>query len=89
MIDYKKAEQAKKLLKESGVDYVLGYVDEDNVAKGNVEGTVLMIAYCAIAIMRTIGEPIRDKHGDKAVVETLHNITMEALQQIYSDSKKE
>lgn len=28
MIDYKKAEQAKRLLDESGVDYVLAYVNE-------------------------------------------------------------
>lgn len=30
MIDYKKAEQAKKLLEESGVDYVLAYVNGEN-----------------------------------------------------------
>ncbi len=29
MIDYKKAEQAKRLLDESGVDYVLTYLNED------------------------------------------------------------
>lgn len=29
MIDYKKAEQAKRLLDESGVDYVLAYLNED------------------------------------------------------------
>ena len=32
MIDYKKAEQAKKLLDESGVDYVLGYDNGESVS---------------------------------------------------------
>lgn len=89
MIDYKKAEQAKKLLEESGVDYTLAYIDENNTATGNVQGTVLKATYCAIAIMQAIGEPIREKHGDKAAVATLHTITMKALQLIYKDSKKE
>lgn len=35
MIDYQKAEQAKKLLEESGVDYTLAYIDENDKAAGN------------------------------------------------------
>ena len=38
MIDYKKAEQAKRLLDESGVDYVLAYVNESGGAAGQVQG---------------------------------------------------
>ncbi len=88
MIDYQKAEQAKKLLEESGVDYTLAYIDENDKAAGNVQGTVLKATYCAIAIMRAIGEPIRDRHGDKAAVATLHNMTMKALAMIYRDDDK-
>ena len=89
MIDYKKAEQAKKLLEESGVDYTLAYIDKNNKATGNVQGTVLKATYCAIAIMQAIGEPIREKHGDKAAVATLHNMAMKALAMIYRDDDKE
>lgn len=38
MIDYKKAEQAKKLLDESGVDYVLAYAKENGCTAGQVQG---------------------------------------------------
>ena len=65
MIDYKKAEQAKKLLEESGVDYVFAYVDDNGKIIGNVQGTVLKAKYCAVAIIQAIGEQICDSHGDK------------------------
>ena len=67
MFDYKKAEQAKKLLEESGVDYTLAYVDENNVVIGNVQGSALKATDCAIAIMQAI------KRGDKAAVATLRD----------------
>lgn len=44
MIDYKKAEQARKLLDESGVDYVLAYLNEGGCAAGQVQGAVLNVA---------------------------------------------
>lgn len=89
MIDYKKAEQAKKLLAESGLDYTLAYIGEDNDAIGDVQGKVLKAADCIIAIMQAVGEHIRDKHGDKAVVEMLQRITLKALGLIYSDDQEE
>lgn len=91
MIDYKKAEQAKKLLDESGVDYVLAYLNEDGCAAGQVQGAVLKVADCIVALIKTVGESIRDKHGDKLAVAAVHDITMKALQLIYKDkdSKKE
>lgn len=76
MIDYKKAEQAKKLLEESGVDYVFAYIDDNGKIIGNVQGTVLKAKYCAVAIMQAIGEQICDSHGDKAAVVSLHDVTM-------------
>ena len=91
MIDYKKAEQAKKLLDESGVDYVLAYLNEDGCATGQIQGAVLKVADCIVAVIKTVGELIRDKHGDKLAVRVVHDITMKALQLIYKDkdSKKE
>lgn len=90
MIDYKKAEQAKKLLDESGVDYVLAYyVDEDGCAAGQVQGAVLKVTDCIVAAMKTVGKSIRDKYGDKSAVATLSSITMKALKLIYKDSDKE
>lgn len=89
MIDYKKAEQARKLLDESGADYVLAYLNEDGCAAGQVQGAVLKVADCIVAVIKTVGESIRDKHGDKSAVAVVHNIAMKALQLIYKDSKKE
>lgn len=89
MIDYKKAEQAKRLLDESGVDYILAYAKENGCAAGQVQGNALKVADCIVAAMQTVGKLIRDKHGDKTAVELLHNITMKALQLIYKDSDKE
>lgn len=89
MIDYKKAEQAKRLLDESGATYVLAYLNEDGCAAGQVQGAVLKVADCIVAVIKTVGETIRDKHGDKLAVAAVHDITMKALQLIYNDNKKE
>ncbi|WP_337552202.1 hypothetical protein [Phascolarctobacterium succinatutens] len=89
MIDYKKAEQAKKLLAESSLDYTLAYIGEDNDAIGDVQGTVLKAADCIITIMQAVGEHVRDKYGDKAAVEMLQSITLKALGLIYSDDQEE
>lgn len=89
MIDYKKAEQAKKLLAESGLDYTLAYIGEDNDVIGNVQGTALKAADCIIIIMQAVGEHVRDKYSDKAAVEMLQSITLKALGLIYSDDQEE
>lgn len=89
MIDYKKAEQAKRLLDESGATYVLAYLNEDGCAAGQVQGAVLKVADCIVAVIKTVGESIHDKHGDKLAVAAVHDITMKALQLIYNDNKKE
>ena len=89
MIDYKKAEQAKRLFDESGVDYVLAYVNDDGCAAGQVQGAAFKVADCIVAVIKTVGESIRDKYGDKSAVAAVHDITMKALQLIYQGSKKE
>lgn len=61
----------------------------DNDAIGDVQGKVLKAADCIIAIMQAVGEHVRDKHGDKAVVEMLQRITLKALGLIYSDDQEE
>lgn len=53
------------MLDESGVDYVLAYVNEGGCAVGQVQGAALKVADCMVAIIKTVGESIRDKHGDK------------------------
>lgn len=88
MIDYKKAEQAKRLLDESGVDYVLAYAKEDGGAAGQVQGAVLKVADCIVALIKVVGESIRDKHGDKSAVAAVHDMMMKALTMIYRDDKK-
>ena len=52
MIDYKKAEQAERLLDESGVDYVLAYVNKGGGAAGQVQGDVLKVADCIATVIR-------------------------------------
>lgn len=56
---------------------------------GQVQGAVLKVADCIVAVIKTVGESIRDKYGDKSAVAVVHNIAMKALQLIYKDSKKE
>lgn len=89
MIDYKKAEQAKRLLDESGVDYILAYAKENNRAIGQVQGSALKVTDCIVAVLKSVGELIRDKHGDETAAKMLCSITMKALQLIYKDSDKE
>lgn len=48
MIDYKKAEQAKRLLDESGVDYILAYAKENGCTAGQVQGNALKVADCIV-----------------------------------------
>ena len=89
MIDYKKAEQAQKLLEESGVDYVCAYVSENNNMIGSTQGKVSKTICCVIAIMQNIGEAIRKKHGDIAAAVTLQDMLAKALEMIYRVDKKE
>lgn len=60
MIDYKKAEQAKRLLDESGVDYILAYAKENGCTAGQVQGNALKVADCIVAAMQSVGKLIRD-----------------------------
>ena len=83
MINYQKAEQAKKLFDESGADYAFAYVDANDKIIGKVHGTIKNTTVCTMAIMKSIGELIRDNHGDKAAVTVLHTIMMKALTMIY------
>lgn len=60
MIDYKKAEQAKRLLDESGVDYVLAYVNGQNcTAITSMHGDWQSIKKCVIDVMVRIVELFR------------------------------
>ena len=60
MIDYKKAEQAKRLLDESGVDYVLAYVNGQNcTAITSMHGDWQSINKCVIDVMVRIVELFR------------------------------
>lgn len=52
MIDYKKAEQAKRLLDKSGVDYVLAYVNGQNcTAITSMHGDWQSIKKCVTDVM--------------------------------------
>lgn len=60
MIDYKKAEQAKRLLDESGVDYVLSYDNGQNcTAITSMHGDWESIKKCVIDVMVRIVELFR------------------------------
>lgn len=85
----RKQNRQKKLLAESGLDYTLAYIGEDNDVIGDVQGKVLKAADCIITIMQAVGEHVRDKYGDKAAVEMLQSITLKALGMIYSDDQEE
>lgn len=88
MIDYKKAEQAKRLLDESGVDYVLAYAKENGCTAGQVQGNALKVADCVAGIIQALGKSIRDKYGDEAAAAAVHDITTKALAMIYRDDDK-
>ncbi len=60
MIDYKKAGKAKRLLDESGVDYVLAYVNGQNcTAITSMHGDWQSIKKCVIDVMVRIVELFR------------------------------
>lgn len=60
MINYKKVEQVKRLLDESGVDYVLAYVNGQNcTAITSMHGDWQSIKKCVIDVMVRIVELFR------------------------------
>lgn len=63
MIDYKKAEQAKKLLDESGVDYVLAYDKGDKHCSSRVNGQYPTIKKFITTVMWQVVENVYSQCG--------------------------
>lgn len=63
MIDYKKVEQAEKLLEESGVEYMLAYDKGDKHCSSKVNGQYPTIKNFIITAMWQAVKDVYSKHG--------------------------
>ena len=87
MIDYEKAEQAKKLLKESGVPCILAYAKSNEAFNVAMEGTYLEIKNFVTAVMLETVKELNSDYGHARATLEAWKITSEVLTRL--DKKEE
>lgn len=86
MIDYKKAEQADKLLLESGVPFMLAYDDTAKHMICRAFGNYPTLKEFIVTMMAQALEDIQSKYGEEAMKELMGMMT-EAAQQYCEETK--
>lgn len=85
MIDYKKAEQAKKLLEESKVPHILAYANSDERFSTSLNGKYLAIKDFITAVMWEAAEEVYSEGGcARAMLEVgkIANAVLERLSEV-------
>lgn len=88
MIDYKKAEQAERLLDESGVSFTLAYNNTDKYMKCCVFGDYPTLKEFIVATMAQVVEGMQSKYGEEAPMKELMGMMTEAAQRYLEATKK-
>ena len=92
MIDYKKAEQADKLLLESGVPFMLVMLAYDDTAKHMIcraFGNYPTLKEFIVTMMVQAVVNVQSKYGEEAAMKELMGMMSEAAQQYCEETKKE
>lgn len=89
MIDYEKAEQAKKLLKESGVPCILAYAKSNEAFNVAMEGTYLEIKDFVTAVMLETVKELNSDYGHARATLEAWKITSEVLARLNEKEKTE
>lgn len=79
MIDYKKAEQAKKMLQESGAVCILAYENDDGTFSGAIVGNYSTVKNLITGIIWEIMKDVRNDSDDDEAISELLDITHSLL----------
>ena len=72
MIDYKKAEQAYELLKQSNVPLMLAYGNKDGeTITFGISGNYRILRCCLAQLIAEMGNEMRRNRGEEAAIEEL------------------
>lgn len=82
MIDYKKVEQAEKLLEESGAQFMLAYDKGDKHISSRVNGQYPMIKSFIIAAMWQAVEDVYSQYGVKMASSEVFAMTSAVLERL-------
>lgn len=88
MIDYKKAEQADKLLLESGVPFMLAYDDTAKHMICRAFGNYPTLKEFIVTMMVQAVVNVQSKYGEEAAMKELMGMMTEAAQQYCEETKK-
>lgn len=90
MIDYKKAEQAYELLKQSNVPFMVAFENEDGEsASVGVSGNYSVLRGCLIQLITQIANEVREKSGKEAALKELQNTFMLAGAMLFKKAKED
>ena len=93
MIDYKKAEQAEKLLMESGVPFMLAYDDTDKHMICRAFGSYPTLKEFIVTMMAQAAVNVQSKYGEEVAMKELMSMMTKAAQkfcaEIEGDEKHE
>ena len=87
MIDYKKAEQAEKLLMESGVSFTLAYNNTDKYMRCCVFGDYPTLKEFIVTTMAQAVEDMQSKYGEEVAMNSLLGMMTE-VEQWYLEATK-
>lgn len=87
MIDYKKAEQAEKLLQESGVPFMLLYQNHDYKCIICVRGQYPAIKSFIVDSMTQVAINVRGKYGEEMAMQELMSMMTRAAQQLCAETE--
>lgn len=87
MIDYKKAEQAEKLLQESGVPFMLLYQNHDDKDIMRVRGQYSAIKSFIVDSMAQVAINVRSKYGEEVAMKELMGMMTVAAQQYCAETE--
>ena len=90
MIDYKKAEQACELLKQSNVPFMVAFENEDGEsASVGASGRYSTLRGCLIQLITQIASGVREEKGDEVAFKELQNTFMLAGAMLFQKSKED
>lgn len=87
MIDYKKAEQAKELLQESGASFIIAYNDSNNDDAVCASGNYIILKSLIIGTMVQAALSVRGKYGEEMAMQELMSMMTRAAQQLCAETE--
>lgn len=89
MIDYKKAEEAQKLLEESGAQFVLAYDKGDKHASSRVNGEYTTIKKFVTTVMWQVIEYAHSKCGSGMAASEAIGITSTVIERMRAKEEEQ